>query len=286
MLIQLTNRCRMGCLHCLQDSRPDGGLMDETTFENALRLAHDCGGVPIVLSGGEPTEHPRFVDFCRRASQANVPFSVSTNGMWLGDEGGEYRFEKIARLKGFAGAQVYSNPKWYRLHEETAAKYDRNAKRWQDLNVNLDTSEIRNMLDIGRAASCEAARKEAAESKYHCSCLVAHLTAVQITHLDKWTRPGRLLYLLAGQGHFCTPMVDWRGEFHASESWLCQSFGNVNRDDRYTLFDNLARGRPCGKCIGGRRYLSEDTPEMAMARRLLGQLTEAGRQEGDDGKEA
>ena len=284
MLIQLTNRCRMGCPHCLQDSRPDGGLMNETTFENALRLAHDCGCVPVVLSGGEPTEHPRFVDFCRRASQANVPFSVSTNGMWLGDEGGEYRFEKVARLKGFAGAQVYSNPKWYRLHEETVARYSRNAKRWQDLGVNLDTPAIRNMLDSGRAAACEAARKEAAESKYHCSCLVAHLTAVQITHLDRWTRPGRLLYLLAGQGHFCTPMVDWRGEFHASESWLCQSFGNVNRDDRYTLFDSLARGRPCGRCSGGRRYLSEDTPEMAMARRLLGQLMEAGRQEGDDGK--
>ena len=80
-----------------------------------------------------------------------------------------------------------------------------------------------------------------------------------------------VINLLAEQGHFCTPMVDWRGEFHASESWLCQSFGNVNRDDRDTLFDSLARGRPCGRCAGGRRYLSEDTPKMAMARRLLGQ---------------
>ena len=271
MLIQITNRCRMGCPHCMQDSRPDGGLMDETTFENALRLAHDCGGCPVVVSGGEPTEHPRFVDFCRRLSKANIPFSVATNGMWLGDEAGEYRAEKVARLPECTGMQIYTNPKWYRLHEETVAKYSRNAKRWQDLDVLLDTSEIRNMLDIGRAALCEAARKEAGESKYHCSCLVAHLTAVQIAHLDEWTRPGRLVYLLAGQGHFCTPMVDWRGDFHASESWLCQSFGNVNRDDYRTLFDNLARGRPCGRCVGCKRYLTEQDPKMVAARRLLGQ---------------
>lgn len=271
MLIQITNRCRMGCPHCLDDSRPDGGHMDETTFDNALKLARDCGGAPVLLSGGEPTEHPQFVDFCRRVSQANIPFSVSTNGMWLGDERGEYRFEKVARMKWFAGAQVYSNPKWYRLHEETVAKYNSNAKKWHDLNVLLETAEIRNMLDIGRAASCDAARKEAAESKYHCSCLVAHLTAVQLKSLHRLHRMGSLLYMLVCQEHVCTPAVDWRGDFHASESWLCQSFGNVNTDDRCTLFDNLADGRPCGKCAGCRRYLTEDTPKMAMARRLLGQ---------------
>lgn len=270
MLIQITNRCRMGCPHCMDASTPDGGLMDEATFGNALKLAHDCCP-SVLLSGGEPTEHPLFVDFCKRLSRANTPFAIASNGMWLGDEAGEYRFEKIAKLKGFLGAQIYSNPKWYRLHEETVAKYNRNAKRWQDLKVFLDTSEIRNMLDIGRAVSCDAAKKEADESRYHCSCLVAHLTAVQLGHLEKEVQMGRLMYLLVGQGHFCTPMVDWRGEFHASESWLCQSFGNVNRDDRYVLFDNLMKGRPCGKCVGCKRYLTEQEPKMVAARRLLGQ---------------
>lgn len=39
MLIQITNRCRMGCPHCLEASTPDGGLMDEATIGNALKLA-------------------------------------------------------------------------------------------------------------------------------------------------------------------------------------------------------------------------------------------------------
>lgn len=268
MLVQITNRCRMVCPHCMDESCPDGGLMDDATFGNAIRFVRDNGCPQITISGGEPTEHPHFLDFCKMASRADIKFCVCTNGMWLGDEQAEWRFERVAKLRGFVGAQVYSNPKWYRLHDETVAKYRAQEERWKGLGVLLDLHDIRAMSDIGRAKTCEKAIEEAKASPWHSSCLAAHVTAVQAQNIRQF------FHLMIVQARFCSPMIDWRGDFHASESWLCQSFGNVNRDDGQTLFENLKAGRPCGGCIPCKRYLTEDNEKMIKVRELLGQKKE------------
>ena len=265
MMVQITNRCRMACPHCLDAATPDGGLMDEATFGNALKLARDTQCPILTISGGEPSEHPLFLDFCKRTSNAGLMFGIATNGMWLGDQSAEWRMERIAKLNGFAGAQVYTNPKWYRLHEETIAKYRAQESRWAALEVNLETAEIRNMIDLGRAKDSKEAMAEVRASKYHCSCLTSHVTAAQTSSMSEFLR------MMIMQVHMCTPLIDWQGEFHASESWLCQSFGNINRDDANTLFERLKSGRPCGKCLACKKYLSEDSPKMEMVRKLLGQ---------------
>lgn len=268
MLIQITNRCRMMCPHCMDASCPDGGLMDEATFGNALRLATENGCLHLTISGGEPTEHPEFLNFCKRASRAGMKFSICSNGMWLGDEKAEWRFERMAKLSGFAGAQVYTNPKWYRLHDETVAKFNAQKARWLALGVVLDLHDIRGMSDIGRGKTCEEAIEESKASPYRNICLAAHVTAAQVNSMRE------LFDMMLVQRRFCTPMVDWQGEFHASESWLCQSFGNVNRDSAETIFRNLKNGKPCCKCIPGKRYLASQEPKMVMARKLLGQFVQ------------
>lgn len=266
MLVQITNRCRMMCPHCMDASCPDGGLMDDATFGNALRLAVDNGCRHLTISGGEPTDHPGLLDFCKRASRARIKFSICSNGMWLGDEKAEWRFERMAKLSGFTGAQIYTNPKWYRLHEETIAKFNAQKGRWESLGVILDCqSDIRAMSDIGRGATCEKAIEEAKNSPWHNMCLAAHVTAAQVGGMAE------LFNMMLVQARFCSPMIDWKGDFHASESWLCQSFGNVNRDSAETIFMNLKNGRPCCKCIPGKRYLTDMAPKMVMARKLLGQ---------------
>lgn len=265
MLIQITNRCRMMCPHCMDDARPDGGLMDfNTTFLNALKFAKTCGGM-LLLSGGEPTEHPDFMDMCKEVSKWGFKFSVCTNGMWMFEPNQVYRFERIAKLLGFCGAQIYTNPKWYRLHDKTVRKYEENLRKWTSLKVYLDINEIRGMSDIGRAETCAKAIEETKASPYHNMCLKTHVSAVQCNDLETFTQ------ILMYQGGFCKPLVDWEGNVHASESCLCQSFGNVNTELPGEIFDLIRAGRPCGKCIPCKRYLSEDDPKMVAARRLLGQ---------------
>ena len=265
MLIQITNRCRMGCPHCLDDSRPDGGLMYPVVFKAAVHFARESGELHLLLSGGEPSEHPLLFEFCRIVSGYGFRFSLATNGMWMGDEKSEYRMERIANLPGFVGAQIYSNPKWYRLHEETVSKYTSALSRWKPLGFHLDLAEIRGMLNLGRAKSCPAAMAEAESNPYHNSCLASCVTLAQSAS------PRHFCNLMIRQGRFCTPMIDWQGKVHMSESCLCPSVGKSVLDPVPEVWEAMRAFRPCGGCLGCKRYLTEQTPKMVAARRLLGQ---------------
>jgi len=265
MLLQITNCCRMACPHCLDDANPYAPHMTEDTCRRAVAFAKDSGDRLLIVSRGEPTEHPRFFDMCRIVSQSGLCFSICSNGMWLGDPKKEWTMEKVCKLDGFCGGQIYSNPTWYRLHNQTVAKWNAQAPKWEMLHLHLDTTDIRGMQDIGRAKSCPEAIKEAEASPYHNSCLASCVSLVQSETPQDFFR---MMFL---QMRFCTPMVDFKGDVHMSESWLCPSCGNVNTDAKDMLWLKMRKFRPCGGCIGCKRYLTEDTPKMAAARRLLGQ---------------
>ena len=265
MLLQITNRCHMGCPHCLDDATPNGPIMTDETCRNAVSFAKDSGERLLIVSGGEPTDHPRFFDMCRIVSQSGLCFSICSNGMFMGDPKKEWQMEKVANLAGFCGGQIYSNPKWYRLHNQTIAKWNAQAPKWEMLHLHLDTTDIRGMQDLGRAKNCPEAIAEAEASPYHNSCLASCTTLVQSEDSHEFFK------LMFMQHRFCTPLIDVAGNVHMSESWLCPSCGNVNTDTRDMLWLKMRSFRPCGGCIGCKRYLTEDTPKMAAARRLLGQ---------------
>ena len=175
--------------------------------------------------------------------------------------------EKVAKLNGFCGGQIYSNPKWYRLHNQTVAKWKEVGSKWEAMHFVFDTTDIRGMKDIGRAKSCPEALKEAENSKYHNSCLTSCITLAQSSTPQEFAR------LMFMQQRFCTPLVDVVGNVHMSESWLCPNCGNVNADSLDAIWLKMAAFRPCGGCLGCKRYLTEQDPKMVAARRLLGQCS-------------
>ena len=95
MLIKITDKCSMGCTHCLSDCKPDGKHMSFETFKKVITFHFDrAGNSPILISGGEPTEHPEFEKFIgylltyKLLSEASKltklpPITVTTNGRWL-----------------------------------------------------------------------------------------------------------------------------------------------------------------------------------------------------------
>lgn len=267
MLLQITNCCRMACPHCLDDANPNGPHMSEDTCRNAVHFALGIGFRLVIVSGGEPTEHPHFFDMCRIVSQSGLPFSVCSNGMFMGDPKKEWQMEKVAKLKGFCGGQLYTNPKWYRLHKQTLRKWEDSKGKWESMGIHLDTTDIRGMQDLGRAKSCPEAIKEAESSPYHNSCLTSCVTLAQSS------TPQEFAQLMFIQHRFCTPLVDVVGNVHMSESWLCPNCGNVNSDTVDSIWLKMAAFRPCGGCIGCKRYLTDDNPKMLAARRLLGQCS-------------
>ncbi len=265
MLIQITNKCYEGCAHCMQCSHPKGEHMDMATFKNALRFARFLGVSSYIITGGEPTEHPQFYEFCEalnrfiKGSKEVGAFTITSNGTWFPERKDE--MEKLAKLDHYVGMQVYTNPKWYK-----DAPFILEHKN--EINaipkVMVDTSDIQGMQDLGRAKTNEQAQAEVANNRYHMSCLNGHL-------LFKQTSPTRRLSGLDRQpGIICKPCVDYKGNVHLSESHLCPSFGNVNDNYWLEIFNNLRNAKPCCQCALGKKFLTTDNIKIQVARNLLG----------------
>ena len=255
----------MGCPHCMDDSNPNGGMMTHETFAKALAFAKDNGVYHLLISGGEPTEHPALVDFCNAINNTHIVFSIASNGMWLGNLLCEGDIKRISKMKNFVGGQLYSNPKWYPLHKDICRRYEESKGKWAALKWVLDTTDIRAMSDIGRAKTNPNALEEVKSSHYHNMCLTSCITAAQVNSLEDF------FHMMLMQHRFCSPMVDYNGDIHMSESCLCPSIGcNVNTHTYEQIWSAMKMFRPCGGCMPCRRFLEEQTPKMETARLLLG----------------
>lgn len=264
MLIQITNKCHEGCPHCMQDSNSNGGMMDFATFKKTLQFGEFLGCPVYIISGGEPTEHPQFLEFCQyldkfiSKSKVRAAFSITSNGTWFPEK--IEMVKKLAKLNNLVSMQVYTNKKWYR-HADFIINHKDEINAIPKCEV--DTTDIRSMQDLGRAKNCKEAQAEVASSQYHMSCLNAHLLFKQVS-------PTRRLHGLYGLNTMCKPMIDYKGNVHLSESWLCPSFGNVNTDLMLAIFNQLRNAKPCCQCSLGKKFLTSSDIHITAARELLG----------------
>lgn len=263
MLLMITNRCNEGCPHCLQCSNPQGGMMEERTFIKAVKFLDFLGGKTILLSGGEPTLHPLFYEFCKRLNfDYKVPFCICSNGTWYDDEKIVNQVKRISSFEYFTGMQVYSNKLFYKDYEEIKAR----AGFFKSLGKGIlfDENPIIAMKDLGRARNCDTAQRMSEESGYFQSCLNSSLMAKQAKHPSVFCRTFERVRM-----QFCHPMVDINGDVHLSESWLCQSCGNIIEDGFATIWTNMVNYQPCGGCKDYQRFRRSMRPDIIKAQEIL-----------------
>lgn len=112
MLIQITNRCYEGCAHCMQCSDHKGEHMDFDTFKRVVKFGAFIGCAAFIISGGEPTEHPQFLEFCQYLdrfivkNKMTAAISVTSNGAWFPTK--KDMVMQLSKLHSFAGMQVSS----------------------------------------------------------------------------------------------------------------------------------------------------------------------------------
>lgn len=88
MLIKITNKCSLGCSHCMNDSIPYGSHMTEDIFIKALEIhnKYDSSRM-LIISGGEPFEHPDIFKFLQKAKESKpLIIRVFSNGSFLDDD--------------------------------------------------------------------------------------------------------------------------------------------------------------------------------------------------------
>jgi len=86
--IEVSNLCNLECSYCphVSQQRPKG-LMNRSTFEEAIQLVLRCGQDQVWLHNfGEPLLHPDLAEFIAHASAEGVQCSFYTNGLLLTPE--------------------------------------------------------------------------------------------------------------------------------------------------------------------------------------------------------
>lgn len=82
--ILLTSLCNRACPYCFAETEMSAASSRFLSWENLIYIAdflESSGNRQVSLLGGEPTIHPRFVDFVLYLLRRNFEVSVFTNGM-------------------------------------------------------------------------------------------------------------------------------------------------------------------------------------------------------------
>lgn len=215
MLIRITNRCTMGCSHCLTESTPSGSHMDEDTFICALVFARVYQQVPMVmLSGGEPTCHPNLLDYLNLASHAGLAVLLMSNGEQLSKD-------VLARV---LGVQVTNDARFYPRRVE-ALVHDKVVYEYH----------IRQVSPFGRALN---------------NGLTCNRHSPMCFNLRSLTRSfgdvTAAVDYLRSTGKMCSPSVNVDGTVVAGEAPSCHPIGTVrSKPDELTA---ALRDMTCNRC--------------------------------------
>ena len=238
MLIMITNRCHMMCPHCMQDAKPSGKHMTDETFEKVLDFVREAKPLVVSVTGGEPTEHPRWAEMARELLRIKpvAVVSIITNGAWIEDNAERLKMAKLIReAKGHVKVQVYSNPKYYQDHEWTVE----HEQQFRSIGCLPDFRSPIFMQDLGRAR--KNCKEETEKSDHVPSCINSHLIAIQARSLPHF------LSMAAQAVKFCRPLIDPDGGIHMSESWLCPTVAHIS-DGVDEAFRKMKASRPCKGC--------------------------------------
>lgn len=219
MLIKVTNKCSMGCSHCMEDSTLKGEHMTWETFQAALDFAKRIEGpvwamgVPplILLSGGECTEHPEIERYVAEVIYRRYIPVLVTNGMWLGD----------AKL-----CEALLNPGWKTLFIQVTNDpryYPSKPPRVDDPRITyVDSLTV--LLPLGRLARKRGEPElpiRKAPSSFNLRSMARHFG-----DFARAVQQMRLRAMMNLGGH-CSPSISDNGDVMAGETRNCFKLGTV-----------------------------------------------------------
>lgn len=272
MIIDITNTCLSGCVHCMQNSTPKSQHMGFLTFRRSLAIAKKCNAHVVSICGGEPTCHPNWAEYVDQTCKKFPIVVVATNGMWIGSDE-EQKMIRLLKDNPQLTLQITSVKGLYPHHNDVMRKIDLFKRALKELGIKRRVSvcnEIESMMALGRACKNVLCLKAVAENEHATtSCFSASLIGSQMP-LEEVTP------FMEERGKFCRPVIDWKGRMHWSESWLCPSFASVWLPFRMIRRRALS-WRPCGKCAGYEKLLAKTETSYVKARNMLGIKSESKR---------
>lgn len=252
MLIQITNTCHMLCSHCMQRSDTTPMHMSMDIVDMCVKHAEELNVNAILISGGEPTEHPHFKEIVKKFIKF-PSVGIISNGDWAND------VDKVKTMR------------WLLSHKNVSLQIT-NIKGLYPREVNL--AKICNLFPkvaieqeglfmhaLGRATEHSEHLEAAKRHLFTTSCFSSALVAAQMPYFYA-------IRNMESRGKFCHPLIDWKGNIHWSESWLCPSFAHIS-EPLNVIAKKAQAWRPCGKCPDFKKILENNDPKYNLAKRIL-----------------
>lgn len=254
MLIKLTESCSMGCLHCMSNCIPDETThMTEDTFNQVIKFIHKHHDSlnTIVISGGEPTEHPRFSEYIRKlvnelsVYKINAPqIAICTNGIWICKNFNEWK-DLYTDLRSMCKVpiiwQITNIPKLYpeKLDEFTAKKLNK-------MNCVFVEGGTSNNVLYPQGRTLENNLEWKARGPKCFNIRSVSKTCGNFSNL---------LIILSMLGKSCTPSIEYDGTLKLGESYLCPKCCTIWDDDSDIM--HSIKGFKCVACKEAISNLSE-----------------------------
>ena len=113
--VRLTRYCNQRCIFCLDRGAQTGGVVPLASVRRSLRTGRKQGLRRVVLSGGEATVHPEFIEIVRLARETGYThIQTITNGR-------KFCYPDFLRKAVAAGLKEVT----FSLHGHTPALHDR-----------------------------------------------------------------------------------------------------------------------------------------------------------------
>lgn len=248
MMIKITEKCSMGCSHCLNKATPNGKHMDFHTFKKAIAFQKKYGGSFCIITGGEPTEHPEFEKFLEYAFKELIDcfITITTNGVWLQTHQ-DYVKDIGKRMGNAVTFQVTSDKRFY------PTQIDLSLPVFRNYNV-IVCERLLAIYPQGRALD----NKLEWDSKgSKCFNIRAIANQVNTNNL------GVLISLLAIKQKFCTPHIGINGCIKVGESDLCPNCSHIDKSSIEIMND--IRNFKCNGC----NHINKKLPEQY--RKVIGE---------------
>lgn len=239
MMIKITNSCRMICTHCSESCTPDGEHMSFDTFKQSIVKVKELGARVLLITGGEPTDHPQFISFMETviAERKGMPIIVTSNGMFLEDK--EYT-KKLLSLDCMY--QITADERYYPIKVPVI-----------DHPKLVYETRLRHVASIGRA------RENGIEHgvRKGTKCFNIRALTKQTGSITK------AIEILETKGvGFCVPSIDIDGSVKPGEFRICKTLGTIwDSNDALTKSFKAMTLYECNSCDDV-KYLG---PEMAIA---------------------
>lgn len=238
MLIKLTEKCSMGCRHCMNDAKAIGKEMSLDVLKDSLKFMRKTGtDIVLIVTGGEPTEHSKFSDCLKliidhAADGIACGITVTTNGVWMAEN--PEKFNKLCDYAELKGVELLWQVTTVREYYPKQIDITKSVYRRKNVTVCTD---IEAMYPQGRALT----NKLPWQSK--CSkCFNVRAIAKQVDNC----KFGDIVKLLFLRGKMCTPHIKVNGDIGLGESDLCPPIASIYDDEKEIV--KKIRNCKCNKC--------------------------------------